>query len=86
MKTIKSQYISSAYNVIKEDDNGHIMIELDGLYYIVCYRSGQLSSCLPADNPQGGCWVAKLSESGIKYVAAGRSRNAAMGQWKRHIA
>lgn len=79
----------NSFNVEKLTDAGHAMILLDdGLYYIVRASSAQwqVYSALPADKPKtGGVWCSGWNESGIKYVAKGRTRSAAMAQWKRNI-
>lgn len=64
-------------------------MEIDGLYYIVQVDSvaEEVLSALPADHPKnGGRWTSNPSESGIKYVAKGRKLQAALSQWRRHIA
>lgn len=89
MKKKASEYFGCRQTVIKEDDGGHAIVEIDGLYYIVQVDSdaGEVLSVLPADNPKnGGRWASKPSESGIKYVAKGRKLQAALSQWRRHIA
>ena len=83
-----SESLSNTWNIIREDELGHAIIELDGLFYTVKVdgKSYQFQSTLPGDMPSGGgCWTANWSEEGLRYVANGRSRNAAMAQWRKYI-
>ena len=76
------------WEIVREDELGHAMIELEGLYYIVRVdgRSYQFVSALPCDMPSnGGWWCSGWTEGGLKYVASGRSRAAANAQWRKHI-
>lgn len=83
-----SDSLASWWNIVREDNLGHAMIELDGMYYIahVNARSCQFESAISCDfTSTGGTWVAGWSEGGLRYVASGRSRAAANAQWRRHI-
>ena len=83
-----SDVLNGSWRVVREDNIGNAMIELDGLFYIVEVdgRSYQFKSAIPADAElHGGVWHANWTESGLRYVASGRSRSAANAQWRRHI-
>ena len=83
-----SEILSGWWNIVREDNIGHAMIELDGMYYIshVNARSYKFESSLPCDAPSGnGRWRANWTESGLRYVASGRSRAAANAQWRKYI-
>ena len=83
-----SNILNGTWNIIREDNLGHAMLELEGLFYIVYVdgQSCQFQSAIPADAElHGGAWVANWTETGLMYVAGGRSRAAAMAQWRRHI-
>ncbi len=83
-----SDVLSTMWEIIREDDFGHVMIRLEGLYYIVevSGRSYQFLSVLPGDMPSdGGRWCSAWTEGGLKYVAHGRSRKAAQAQWRKYI-
>lgn len=83
-----SDVLSSCWKIVREDNLGHAMIELEGKFYIVYVdgKSYQFQSAIPADAEiHGGTWVAPWTEAGLMYVASGRSRAAANAQWRRHI-
>lgn len=83
-----SEIIKSGFTIVREDDLGHAIIELDGLYYIVKVdrQAKEFQSVLPCDlHPDGGGWLSRWTGAGLRYVASGRSRNAAMAQWRKHI-
>ena len=83
-----SDIIKSGFTIVREDDLGHAIIDLDGLYYIVKVdlQAKEFQSVLPSDmHPDGGGWLAKWTGDGLRYVASGRSRSAAMAQWRKHI-
>lgn len=78
-----SDILNSTWRIVREDDLGHCIIELDGLFYVVrVSQGGQFESCLPAD---GRPWFARCTEAGLRYVTAGRGRKIAMAQWRKHI-
>lgn len=79
-----SETLSSAWDIIRENERGDAIIRIDNLYYVVNVdgRNYQFRSALPAD---GAAWCANLTESGLRYVTSGRNRAAAFAQWRRHI-
>ena len=65
----------------------YAMIRMEGRYYIVSVRDYHVYSCLPSDMPPDGTVACSLAtESGVRYVAHGRSRGSADYQWRRYIA
>lgn len=83
-----SDVLSTVWNIVREDDFGHAMIELEGKYHIVevTARSYQFLSVLPGDMPSdGGRWCSNWTEGGLQYVSRGRSRKAANAQWRKYI-
>ena len=83
-----SNHISTRWEIVREDELGHAMIKLEGLYYIVRVdgRSYQFVSALPCDMPSnGGWWGSAWAEGGLKDVARGRSPAAANAQRRKHI-
>lgn len=72
--------------IIREDGLGNVMYEIDGKFYIVYEEGNQVFSTLPCDLPRdGGLWVSRATEKGVRYVAHGKSRSAAYSQWRKHI-
>jgi hypothetical protein len=71
-------------NIINEK-SGYAVVEIDEKYYVVSIdrNRGQVYSVLPSDNPESGTWFARMTESGVKYVASGRSYKAAMSAFYR---
>ena len=85
---MRASEMIKGFHIVREDDLGHAMIEMDGLYYIVAVdrQAKEFQSVLPCDaHEDGGGWLAKWTGDGLRYVASGRSRNAAMTQWRKYI-
>lgn len=80
--------VLSGWRIVRENEFGDAMIEYNDLCYIVRVdgRNYQFKSALPCDAPGGGgCWVAPWTETGLGFVASGRSRHAAHAQWRKYI-
>lgn len=85
---MKASSFLKGFHIVREDDLGHAMIEMDGLYYIVKVdrKAKEFQSALPSDcHADGGVWLSRWTGAGLRYVASGRSRDAARMQWLRHI-
>jgi hypothetical protein len=67
---------------------GIAVVAIDGRYYVVGidHSKGQVTSVLYADMPKGGGkWCGRISESGVRYVGHGSTRDAAMKHYRRLV-
>lgn len=83
---MRASDIISGWNIVRENDHGHAMIEIDRRYYIAYIsRSYEFVSALPGDMEDGNRLRATLTTDGLRAVTKGRSRAAANTQWRKYV-
>ena len=73
---------------ILREDYGHALVQLGELYYVVRidHTNGQVYSAGPDSPAEGGCWVSRITEAGVKYVANGRMKSTATRRYRKLVA